>query len=131
MRPEQSARLDILHNRCRQIDPEAYRLSRTHLKADMGNIPQTVVKHGTFLYSGTVECDVRILHSPVRFGSGDHSDTSDIRDDLAVDTFYVEYGSTTQRGVYTAGDGGHSSISEAIASAEAALGGPGAVKWSQ
>jgi hypothetical protein len=88
-----------------------------------------VVLSGTFIYGGTVECDVRIVHSPVRFGSGDQDDHADIRDDVETPTFYVEYGSTTQRGVFTAGGGGHSSLAAAVTAAEVALGGASAVKW--
>jgi len=65
----------------------------------------------------------------VRFGSGDHADPIAIRDDREVDTFYVEYGSTTQRGVFNAGGRGYPSVAEATAAAEVALG-VGAVKWS-
>ena len=90
---------------------------------------QTVVKEGTFLYDGTIECDVRIVHSPVRYGSGDHEDPPDIQNDSEQDTYYVQYGSTTDRGVLNAGGGGYSSLADAIAGVEAAPGVGGTVRW--
>lgn len=39
------------------------------------------VKRGTFLYDGTVTCDVRIVRTEMRYGSGDHDDPPEIRDD--------------------------------------------------
>ena len=34
---------------------------------------ETVVKEGTYLYDEIVECDRRIVHSPVRYGTGDYA----------------------------------------------------------
>lgn len=88
-----------------------------------------VVKSGTFLYAGSVVCDVRILREPIRFGSGDYEDEDDIREDEQVETFYVEYGSTTERGRFNAGGGGHASLAEAIATVESARGIGATVTW--
>ena len=80
---------------------------------------------GTFIYDGTVECDVRIVRSDIRFGTGDHDDPPEIQDDVAIETFYAEYGSTTQKGVFNSMSCGYPSLAEAIAATEAAL----AVQW--
>ena len=88
-----------------------------------------VVMEGTFLYDGTVVCDLRIVRRPTRFGTGDYEDPPEFRDDLVQDTFYLEYGSTTQRGVFSAGGGGHPSLSAAMAQAEAAPGFGSTVTW--
>jgi hypothetical protein len=56
------------------------------------------VKQGTFLYDGTVSCDVRIVRTDVRYGSGDHEDPPEVREDQPGPCFYVEWSSTTQRG---------------------------------
>jgi hypothetical protein len=88
-----------------------------------------VVKRGTFLYGGSVECEVRILQSAVRFGTGDYEDPRDLREDVAVPTFYVEYGSTTQRSVFTSGGGGHASLAAAVVAVEASLGSAASVRW--
>jgi len=87
-----------------------------------------VVMKGTFLYGGTV-CDLRIVLRPIRFGTGDNEDPTEIRDDLVQDTFYVEYGSTTQRGAFNAGSGGHPTLGAAIADAEAAPGIGKTIVW--
>ena len=88
-----------------------------------------VVMEGTYLYDGTVVCDLRIVRRPIRFGTGDCEDPPEIRDDLVQDTFYLEYGSTTQRGAFNAGGGAHSSLSAAMAQAEAASGFGKSVVW--
>jgi hypothetical protein len=61
---------------------------------------ETAVKEGTFLYGGKIECDIRIVRSPVRYGSGDYEDSPEIENDLEQDTFYIQYGSSTQRGSF-------------------------------
>ena len=89
----------------------------------------SVVKRGTFLYAGTVECDIRIVFSLVRFGSGDDEDPVEVREDIAVPEFYVEYGSTTERNIFNAGGGGYPTLAAAQAAAEGALGGSTSVRW--
>jgi hypothetical protein len=84
---------------------------------------------GTYLYDGTVECDLRIVHSPVRYGSGDLEDPPEIENNVAVDTYYVWYGSTTARGVYNSGGGGYPSLADAVASVEAAADIGRTVRW--
>ena len=74
-----------------------------------------VVKEGTFLYDGTVECDLRITYSPMQFGTGEYEDAPEICEDVERDTYYLHFGSTTQRGVYTGGGGGYPTLAEAIA----------------
>ncbi len=90
---------------------------------------ETVVLEGTFLYDGEVECDIRIVRSPVRYGSGDYEDAAEIRDDVEEETFYIEYGSTTQRGAFNAGGGGYKSLAEAIAGAEVTPGVGPSIRW--
>lgn len=85
----------------------------------------TVVQ-GTFLYDGTITCDVRIVRSEVRYGSGDHEDSPDVRDDQPGPCFYIEWGSTTARGEYKAGGGGHSTLSDAMQAAMQQVSG---LKW--
>ena len=92
---------------------------------------ESLIQEGTFLYDGTVECDVRgrVVHSPVRYGSGDHEDSPDIQNDLTQDTYYVWYGSTTERGVYVAGGGHDASLREAVQAVEGAHGIGTTVRW--
>lgn len=51
------------------------------------NHESNVVKKGTFLYDGTVECDLRIVYSKIRYGSGDYEDPPELENDLMQDTF--------------------------------------------
>jgi hypothetical protein len=90
---------------------------------------QRVVKEGTYIYASSVECELRVVFSPVRFGSGDAEDDSQEREDVAVDTYYVQWGSTTEHGMFVAGGGGFASLEEAVAAAESALGVGHSVRW--
>jgi hypothetical protein len=90
---------------------------------------ESLIQEGTFLYDGTVEGDIRIVHSPVRYGSGDHEDLPDIQNDLTQDTYYVWYGSTTERGVYVAGGGHYASLQEAVQAVEGAHGIGTTARW--
>ncbi len=89
------------------------------------------VKKGTFLYNELVECDIRIIYSKVRYGTGDYEDSPEFANDTVQDTYYLEYGSTTQRGVYNAGSVGFASIEEATKEAESAVGFGHTVKWKE
>jgi hypothetical protein len=90
---------------------------------------QEVVKTGTFQYDGQITCDVRIVRGPNCYGSSDCEEPSDIADDHKRETFYIQYGSTTERGRYNAGGGGYLTLSDAIAVVEAAPGFGCTVRW--
>ena len=92
-------------------------------------VPGAVVKKGTFLYSGAVECDLCIVLSPVRFGSGDYEDSPEFANDVESPTYYVYFGSTIERGKFNAGAGGYPSLSEAMAAVEHAAGIGPTVRW--
>ena len=87
-----------------------------------------MVATGTFVYAGT-ECDLRIVLSPVRYGSGDYEDELELANDSLTDTYYVQYGSVTERGIFNAGGGGYLSLAEARSAAEAAPGIGTTVRW--
>jgi hypothetical protein len=93
------------------------------------NAFETVVREGTFLYEGKVECDVRVVCSAVRYGSGDHEDPPEIADDLTRDTYYIQYGSITPRGRFNSVSGPFSTLAEAVAGAEAAPGVGASIRW--
>ena|ERR1700742_3296059 len=95
------------------------------------SLGESVVQAGTFLYDGEVLCDLRIVLSPVRFGTGDHEDPPEISDDAVQDTFYIQYGSTTARGIFNAGGGGFSTLSAAVAHVEAMPGFGQTVRWAE
>ena len=45
----------------------------------------TVVKRGIFLYDATIVCDIRIVKTDVRYGTGDAEDPPEIADDQPFD----------------------------------------------
>ena len=63
----------------------------------------TTVKTGTYLYAGEIMCDVRIVHSLIRCGSGDPVEPPE--QDEQRDSYYLEYGGTARRGVFVGGGG--------------------------
>ena len=88
-----------------------------------------VAKAGTYLYDGTVICDVRIVRSMIYYGSGDYEDPPEIADDQERETFYIQYGSTIERGNYSAGGGAYPTLCEAVAAVENAPGFGKSVRW--
>jgi len=90
---------------------------------------EKVIKNGTFLYDGTILCDVRIVCSQTRPGSGDLQDASEWAEDHHAEFFYVQYGSTTARGQFNSHGGGCASLQEAMAAAESAPGIGNTVLW--
>ncbi len=92
-------------------------------------IPGEVVKRGVFLYAGSVECDLCIARSSIHYGTGDPEDPPEIAEDAERETYYVYYGSTTERGKFSAGGGAYASLLDALAAIERALGVAG-VRWS-
>lgn len=76
---------------------------------------QVIVKEGVYLYDGEVECDIRIVRSSVRFGTGDWEDEPHVANDIERAAFYVQYGSTSGRGVFTSGSDGYESLQDAMA----------------
>jgi hypothetical protein len=91
----------------------------------------TVVKQGTFLYADTVVCDIRIVKTNIRHGSGDYEDPPEIADDSAGEFYDVEFGSTTQRGVYLSSIRGLISLDQALRAAEQAPGIGATLRWSE
>ena len=90
---------------------------------------KNIVKVGTFLYDDSVLCDVCISFSRVRVGTGDYEDPPEIGEEVVVDTYYVYFGSTTERGHYNASSGGYTSLVEAVANVESRPGFGKTVEW--
>ena len=89
----------------------------------------SVVKQGTFLYAGAIVCDIRILKTDLRPGTGDQEDPPAWRDDQEGEFFTIQYGSTTARGEFSAGGGWFASLEEAMDQARAAVGTNGGLNW--
>jgi len=90
---------------------------------------EKIVMEGTYLYDNTIECDIRIVYSPIRFGSVDYEDPPEIQNDQEIDTYLIEYGSTTKRGYFNARGGGYNTLEEAMESAKKAPGIGPSIKW--
>ena len=90
---------------------------------------ETVVKEGTFCYDSDIECDIRVIRSTVRYGSGDPEDSPQIANDVEQTTFYIQYGSTTERGVFNAGGCGYPRLAEAAAAAVESPGIGNTIRW--
>lgn len=77
-----------------------------------------VVKSGNWLYAMQVPCTVRIVRGDVIYGSGDHEDAPEFRDDRPCECFYVVYqckDGISHGGVF-------SSLAEAVAKIESVVG---------
>lgn len=90
---------------------------------------EVIVKSGTFLYDGTVTCDLRIVRSQLLPGSGDWGDPPELADDKEDEFFYVQFGSTMERGHFNASGRGGATLKEAISVAESASGIGTTVQW--
>ncbi|MCM3905105.1 MAG: hypothetical protein ND866_25710 [Pyrinomonadaceae bacterium] len=86
-----------------------------------------VVKVGTFLYDGTVICDIRIVKHNGRYGTGDPFDEPKFREDIEGEFYYIEFGSTVERGKFVSGSQALPSLEAAVREAEDATG--GRVTW--
>ena len=73
---------------------------------------EEVVKAGAFLYDGLVTCDVRIVYSAIRHGSGDPVEPPE--QDEQRDSYYLQYGGTEHRGVFIGGSGCFDTLEEAM-----------------
>lgn len=87
------------------------------------------VKEGTFLYGGEITCDIRIVKSHIRWGSGDLDDPPELQNDIEGEYYYVWYGSTTERKVFNASGGCFSSLEEAVESIAKTPGIGSTVRW--
>jgi len=84
--------------------------------------PMEIIRCGYFLYDGFHPTELRIVRSPIRYGTGDYEDPPEICNDIEVETYYIEYGSTYEKGVFVARGGSFDSATEAELGAAAAVG---------
>ena len=76
-----------------------------------------------------MDVSVNVPHTPVRYGSGNYEDPPETQNDVEQDTFYVEYGSTTERGVFNSGGSGYPSLADAMAQAESVPDIGSTIRW--
>ena len=84
------------------------------------------VKRGTWLYGGSVPCEVRIVRHHTMQGSGDHQDEPSVSDDREIECFYVLYQTPTGLPEWVGG-GVALRLAEAVTIAEAKL--SGGIAW--
>ena len=89
-----------------------------------------VVREGTFLYAAEVQCRIRIVQSPVLYGTGDVEDEPDASEDQETECFYIEYGSTTDPNMFVARSQPYLSLQAALHGAIQQLGSHAYVRWS-
>ena len=85
-----------------------------------------IVREGRWIYAGAVEAGVRIRENDRRYGTGDHEDLPEIREDAEVRSYFVEW--------FKAGSGLGTSLSgpfDHLSEAEAAVlqQSRGSVRW--
>lgn len=66
---------------------------------------------------------------PVLYESRDYQDPPGVQNDQDREAFYVQYGSTSERGVFNAGGGAFLSLAEAMAGAKLVPGIGPSVRW--
>jgi hypothetical protein len=86
-----------------------------------------LIKEGSFLYDGIVSCSIKIFKHNIRYGSGDHKDVPEIRNDQEGEYYYIGFGSTTERSQITSGSNAIDSLEAAIEEAENAT--QGKITW--
>lgn len=85
-----------------------------------------IIRSGVGLYDGTVRTEVRIVRQQITYGSGDHEDPSEVREDRAVPCFTIQWGSPGERGMFPAASGQYATLNEAVREAEALM---PTIKW--
>ena len=84
---------------------------------------------GSYLYDGSVSCELCIVLSLVRYGTGDYEDEADIAEDAPIEAYYLYYGSPASQAQFNSGGGGYASLADAMAGAERAPGIGATVRW--
>ena len=92
---------------------------------------ENIVALGTFLYDETIECDICVVYSPVLYGTGDYEDEPELRNDIEIDTYYLWFGSTTERNRFNAGGAAFATLEDAMKNAEERPGFGGSVRWNK
>ena len=90
-----------------------------------------VVKEGTWLYDGQIATGVRIVSCSVQWGSGDWEDPPEIRDDLEVAGFDVQWASPTSPADYpNSASACFATLDEALEYVEGVAWAKDTLKWS-
>lgn len=81
------------------------------------------VKEGVFLSDDSVTCILRIFQHDTQYGSGDHRDPPEWRDNQTGEFYYIEYeyAATAERESYLAYSIAFTTLAEAVGRAEKAV----------
>lgn len=88
-----------------------------------------ILATATWLYDGRIPLGVRISYQSVRHGSGDWADDPEVRDDIEVPTYVLEYETAGSNGELWNGGGQFPSLIQAQNHASAVAGQP--LSWSE
>ena len=77
-----------------------------------------ILMQGVFYYANEVPTDIRIFKHNMKFGTGDYFDEKEIQHDLKGEFYYIEYGSTSERGKFVALSNHFLTLEDAINHAE-------------
>jgi hypothetical protein len=83
-------------------------------------------KSGTWLYAGSILCEVRIVRHHTLYGSGDYEDPPEVSEDREVECFYLLFHTPVGLPCWVGG-GAALTLAEALSLAESKLG--GSVVW--
>jgi hypothetical protein len=87
---------------------------------------EAIVKAGTFAYAESVTCQLRIVRSSIRCGSGDYEDPPGTANDTEIESFYIEFGDPTEPTRFVARSGAYPSLPAAMLGAVEQL---GSISW--
>ncbi|MCT4619102.1 MAG: hypothetical protein N4A62_06910 [Marinisporobacter sp.] len=77
-----------------------------------------IVMDGTWVYDGSVTCNLWIVKCHILYGSGDYKDPPEIRDDKEIECYYIEFESMIERGKVSSVRGAFLTLSDAMNEAE-------------
>lgn len=90
-----------------------------------------IIKEGTWLYDGQIPTGVRIVSCSMRWGTGDWEDPPEIRENLKVDGFGVQWASPTSPVEYSdQASASFATLEAAIEHVESVAWTKGSLKWS-
>lgn len=81
------------------------------------NPGEETVRSGTWLYDGSVVGRLRLVRRSVAYGTGDHEDPPEVRDDRAGTFYLIVFDSLAHPGTFGTEDGPFDTEADAIASA--------------
>ncbi len=83
-------------------------------------INKKIVKKGTFLYDENIVCDLEIIQTSVRHGTGDPYDPKEIREDKKGTFYFIRFSSPFGRNKGLSQSFYHNNLKDAIKEAESA-----------